>query len=376
MYFFKSKKDETSPQGDGAAIDGNNTSSKNNDDGDGVLLSLTCTNSLDRVGSSINPETNDTSTSSSATTTAAAATVHSLLSQQVDTMPGMIKDEEDGLVAMFAEIHNSTAPHIQSTYRTVLGKLAQVWKNVNASPTRQQEAERKAKNKSVIVATAATNSSFSANTADSNNHNNNPFMDEEIGIRAMFRELLPALQQGLGVATQAQQQPQEQPISDDNKKKDRNSPTNNNSMKTSDRDNSNPLTDDEIGIKAMFREVFPALEEGLGVDAATAAEEHQEKYMQLIDAVTAKLLEALAQTSQNVQEIVSPPILEGSISADEDVSMPGMFREISRQLSSTSSSAVREDDLAYQLGRLGTISEESLGRVSSDQSSSPASKKG
>ena len=91
-------------------------------------------------------------------------TLHGLLSAHV---PGFVKDEEDGIMAMFAETHRKireTTPRVSSALRKTLERLWDVWNKVTHS----------------TEATAAPNS---ASTTSSRS------VEDEFGFRGMWKDM-------------------------------------------------------------------------------------------------------------------------------------------------------------------------------------------
>lgn len=170
-------------------------------------------------------------------------TLHTLLAQHI---PDLITDEEDGLVAMFTEIHRSIPdPQMHVAMRSALARLWQFWNQVQ---------------------------------------------DSEV---------------------------------------------------------SRVLTDDQVGMAAFIKEV--------GDSTAMESRQALQSATQFLDAMLARMLHSFAQTTQTASEIseLVAPTPRGVI--EDDVSLRGMFREVSQQFPRMQTKEVER----HLLGRLQQISEES-----------------
>lgn len=195
-------------------------------------------------------------------------TLHALLTENIGNL---FTDEEDGLVAMFVELHDSLpdpSPHIHQAIRRTLAKLWKWWNQVQTS---------------------------------------------EIS-----------------------------------------------------RDVSGALTDDEIGLTAMMREMSQQVVGSSNNAAGSSSsswgptKEQFQSAQAFMDAMLAQMLHAFYQAkvaatdvAKEIPELVAPTPV-GVI--QDDVSLQGMFRELSQQWPGTSEEHFEE----YMLGRLHTITEESI----------------
>ena len=233
------------------------------------------------------PETFETSATIAPITPPAAlgSAISSIFKEHA---PGVVADEELGLVAMFQEIHQSL-------------------------PEAPGKEMARAAVANIFTAPAASKSAI---TNLFNEHVPGVVADKEVGLVAMFQEIhqsmpeTPGKEQARAAVAHifaAWADMQKKTI--EAAKSSMDSPRSSTAV---------PIVKDDISMAAMFKEVGDAMPSV------------QRDAVETMDAILAKMLLAVS----HVPELVSPTVTETSIGAskNEDISLTGMFKEIASLL--------------------------------------------